>query len=186
YNPTGYWNGPVWVQWQYLIFRGLLRYGYISEARQLAERVFENVVHQLKVNHCFWELYSPDTNWGGWHKSYIWTGIVARMLIDLNDLSLEVKKSDKKLIPLQFELMQNYPNPFNPTTTISFQLSRASNVELIIYNLTGQLEEILVNEEKDAGYYSIRWDATHHSSGVYFYQIQANNFQQVKKCLLIK
>ncbi|MBU4446345.1 T9SS type A sorting domain-containing protein [bacterium] len=194
YNPTGYWNGPVWVQWQYLIFRGLLQYGYVSEARQLAEKVFKNVINQLKINHCFWELYSPDANFGGWHKSYIWTGIVARILIDLNDLSLEVKKSDKTAIPGQFELNQNHPNPFNPITTISFQLPRASNVELKIYNLTGQLEETLVNEKKDAGYYSIQWDATQYSSGVYIYRIQVEDparggtdgFSAVKKCILMK
>jgi hypothetical protein len=186
YNPTGYWNGPVWVQWQYLIFRGLLRYGYVNEAQQLAERVFENVIQQLKTNHYFWELYSPDDNWGGWHKNYIWTGIVARMLIDLHNLDLDVGKSDKKLIPLQFELNQNYPNPFNPTTTILFQLTKVSNVEFTIYNLTGQLEETLMNEKKDAGYYSIQWDASQYSSGVYIYRIQADGFSAVKKCILLK
>ena len=186
YNPTGYWNGPVWVQWQYLIFRGLLRYGYINEAQQLAEKVFENVIRQLKTDHCFWELYSPDANWGGWHKSYIWTGIVARMLIDLHNLDLDVEKSDKTLIPLQFELYQNHPNPFNSATTISFQLTKASNVEFTIYNLTGQLEETLMNQKKDAGYYSIQWDASQYSSGVYIYRIQADGFSAVKKCILLK
>ena len=86
YNPIGYWNGPVWIQWQYLVFRGLLDYGYVDEAVDLAERVMDNVVHQLKVDHNFWEFYSADDYQAGWHKTYIWTGIVARMLIDLDQI----------------------------------------------------------------------------------------------------
>ncbi len=96
YQPMGYWNGPVWVQWQYLIFRGLLRYGYEHEARQLTENVFSNVIHQLKTSHYFWELYSPDAYRAGFHKTYIWTGIVARMLLDTHKMSQDVKKKMKK------------------------------------------------------------------------------------------
>lgn len=84
YEPQGYWNGPVWVQWQYLIFRGLVDYGYQKEAQELAERVFAAVLAQLKANHSFWELYSPDTAWGGWYRPYIWAGLVARMMFDLS------------------------------------------------------------------------------------------------------
>ncbi len=86
YDPLGYWNGPIWVQWQYLLFRGLLDYGYADEARELARRVMDNVIHQLKTDHWFWEFYSADDHRAGWHKTYIWTGIVARMLIDLDTL----------------------------------------------------------------------------------------------------
>ncbi|MFB6097623.1 MAG: trehalase family glycosidase, partial [Salinibacter sp.] len=84
YDPKGYWNGPVWVQWQYLAMRGLLNYGYEAEARELTDRVLANVVHQLEATHTFWEFYSPETHWGGHHQTYIWTGIIARMLIDLH------------------------------------------------------------------------------------------------------
>ncbi len=83
YNPIGYWNGPVWVQWNYLVFRGLLNYGYKNEARELAERVMENMIHQLKTDHWFWEFYSPDDHQAGWNKTYIWAGIIARFIIDL-------------------------------------------------------------------------------------------------------
>ena len=86
YNPIGYWNGPIWIQWQYLVFRGLLDYGYVNEAVELAERVMDNIIHQLKVDHNFWEFYSADDYQAGYHKTYIWTGIVARMLIDLDQI----------------------------------------------------------------------------------------------------
>jgi glycogen debranching enzyme len=83
YDPTGYWNGPVWPQWQYLIVRGLLDYGYTEEAQMLADKLIANVTEQLRTTHTFWELYSPDHLWGGHHQAYIWTGLVARMLMDL-------------------------------------------------------------------------------------------------------
>jgi neutral trehalase len=86
YNPIGYWNGPIWVQWQYLIFRGLLDYGYKEIASEFAEKVIDNVINQLKVDHYFWEFYSADDHQAGWNKTYIWTGIVARFLLDLETL----------------------------------------------------------------------------------------------------
>ncbi len=86
YDPIGYWNGPVWVQWDYLIFRGLSNYGYKKEAKELAEKVMTNMIHQLKTDHWFWEFYSPDDYQAGWNKTYIWAGIIARFMIDLNNI----------------------------------------------------------------------------------------------------
>lgn len=83
YNPIGYWNGPIWVPWQYLIFRGLLDYGFKAEAKELSEKVANNIIHQLKTDHYFWEFYSADDNQVGWNKTYIWTGLIARFFIDL-------------------------------------------------------------------------------------------------------
>jgi hypothetical protein len=85
YNPIGYWNGPVWVQWNYLLFRGLLDHGYIAEAEELAKRVTDNMIYHLKNDHVFWEFYSADANQAGWNKTYIWAGIAARFFIDLQD-----------------------------------------------------------------------------------------------------
>ncbi|MEW6507746.1 MAG: trehalase family glycosidase [Bacteroidota bacterium] len=86
YNPIGYWNGPIWVPWQYLLFRGLIDYGYKNEAKQLADKVMLNIINQLKTDHYFWEFYSADDFQAGWNKTYIWTGIIARFLIDLDSL----------------------------------------------------------------------------------------------------
>ncbi|MFA8343026.1 MAG: amylo-alpha-1,6-glucosidase [Rhodothermaceae bacterium] len=82
YNPIGYWNGPIWVQWQYLLCEGLVKYGYKNVADELTDKVLDNVIHQLKTDHWFWEFYSADEYQAGWNKAYIWTGIVAKMLID--------------------------------------------------------------------------------------------------------
>ena len=77
------WNGAVWLLWDYMVFRGLLNYGYRKEAEELVRRVMEGVVFQLKANHRFWESYSPDYTQLNSPKNYIWDAILARMLIDL-------------------------------------------------------------------------------------------------------
>lgn len=83
YNPKGYWNGPVWVEWNFLIMRGLIDYGYHKEAKELVQKVVNGMLSQLKANHNLWEFYSPDHQWGGYHKTYIWAGIINRMMLDV-------------------------------------------------------------------------------------------------------
>ena len=87
YNDKGYWNGPVWVEWNYLIVEGLIKYGYHEQAKELVDRIAVNMMAQLKKDHNFWEFYSPDSQWAGYHKTYIWAGIINRMLIDIANLS---------------------------------------------------------------------------------------------------
>jgi len=89
-------------------------------------------------------------------------------------------------IPKQFSLHQNYPNPFNPLTAIGYQLSAFNNVELSIYNLLGQKVATLVNERQQAGYHQVEWDATGFASGVYYYRIEAGEFVDVRKMILIR
>lgn len=78
------WNGAVWLLWDYLVFRGLLDYGYRAEAEDVYRRVLEAVAWQLRANHRFWESYSPDYTKLESPMSYIWDGIIARFMIDLN------------------------------------------------------------------------------------------------------
>jgi hypothetical protein len=92
---------------------------------------------------------------------------------------------------LTFKLEQNYPNPFNPTTTIQFNLNKASNVKVDIFNVEGKLINQIVNNYKKAGTHKISWDGTNSkgekvSSGTYFYRITNNNNVQTKKMILIK
>jgi len=82
YCPIGYWNGPVWVQWEYLLFRGLKDYGYHQIAEELANRVMNNMIYHLKSDHQFWEFYSADDHQAGWNKTYFWAGIATRFMID--------------------------------------------------------------------------------------------------------
>lgn len=94
--------------------------------------------------------------------------------------------NDINQLPLKYVLSNNYPNPFNPTTTISYQLPKSSFVKLSIFDITGRLIETLVNENKNAGYYSVNWDAHNVVSGIYIYRIYAGEFSRVKKCLVVK
>jgi len=90
-------------------------------------------------------------------------------------------------IPTVYGLNQNYPNPFNPTTNISFSLPEQSNVRLTIIDLLGREVATLVNnEQRSAGNYTVTWNASSFASGVYFYRLQAGNFVQTKKLVLLK
>lgn len=93
--------------------------------------------------------------------------------------------------PNRFTLFQNYPNPFNPATQIQYELSKRSNVELIIYNQLGQEIKRLVDQSQPIGNYLIQWDGTDNnrkpvSSGIYFYQLKADGYSQTKKMLLLQ
>ena len=88
--------------------------------------------------------------------------------------------------PFAFALEQNYPNPFNPSTTISFSLAKASNVNLTIYNVLGQRVGTLVNNHLDAGSHTVNFNAAKFASGVYFYRLEAGSYVSLKKMMLLK
>lgn len=108
-------------------------------------------------------------------------------LIDLHEY-LPTNNQGKKKALTKYILSQNYPNPFNPTTTISYELPKSSFVKLSIYDISGRLVETLVNEQKNAGYYSVNWNVPQSgiSSGIYIYRIDAGEFSSMKKCLVVK
>ncbi len=89
-------------------------------------------------------------------------------------------------IPIEFALNQNYPNPFNPTTTISFTISKSSNVNLQIFDVLGNKINTIINEQLTPGYYKANFDASNLSSGIYFYKLETDYVTITKKCLLIK
>ncbi len=93
---------------------------------------------------------------------------------------------EENSVPKEFTLDQNYPNPFNPSTAISYQLSAQSKVELKIFDVLGREVQTLVKEIQSAGNYKVNFDATSLPSGIYIYQIKADNFIQSKKMILIK
>jgi hypothetical protein len=89
-------------------------------------------------------------------------------------------------IPQEFVLFQNHPNPFNPATAIRYGLPRRAHIALTVFNALGQQVSRLVQGEQDAGFHEIRFDGTDLPSGVYFYRMQAGNFIETKKLLLVK
>ena len=89
-------------------------------------------------------------------------------------------------IPDKFSLSQNYPNPFNPTTTINFSIPKSGFVTLKVYNVLGKEVASLVNEIKNAGSYAVDFSGSELTSGTYFYRIEAGDFTDVKKMILLK
>ena len=105
--------------------------------------------------------------------------------------SLQLMGVSSSNMPEQFILYPNYPNPFNPVTTIRYDLSKESFVELTIYDMLGNVVHNLVNANESPGYKSIQWNATNNqgepvSAGVYLYKIQAGDFVDTKKMILLK
>ncbi len=88
--------------------------------------------------------------------------------------------------PSAFRLEQNYPNPFNPATQIKFDVPRAGNVRIAIYDMLGREVELLVNGKMEAGKYNADWNASGFASGVYFYKLEAGDYSAVRKMILIK
>ena len=89
-------------------------------------------------------------------------------------------------IPAEYNLSQNYPNPFNPETIINYQLTMNNYVTIKVYDILGREVATLVNEEKPAGKYSLNFDASKLSSGIYFYRIKAGSFTQTRKMILLR
>lgn len=122
-------------------------------------------------------------------SAYSVTGLQAAALQALNlynNLLLSVERhGDGK--PNEFELAQNYPNPFNPTTTISYRLSTTSHVTLTVHDVLGREVATLVNERRNAGRYSARFDASGQASGVYFYRLKTSDgLSAVRKMMFIR
>ena len=106
----------------------------------------------------------------------------------LDTLLLSIKGN---FTPLNFNLFQNYPNPFNPITTLTYDLPEDTFVDITIYDMLGNVVSNLINKNQNSGFKSVQWDATNNqgelvSAGVYLYKIQAGDFSQTKKMILLK
>ena len=101
-------------------------------------------------------------------------------------LGLVAVSNNNNEIPAEFKLLQNYPNPFNPVTNISFSIPKAGYVELKVYDVLGREAATIVNEFKQAGNYTVDFNASALASGVYFYSIKSGDFTDSKKMVLIK
>ena len=133
-------------------------------------------------------IFTPFLNYNG-TEGFIFTAT------DLNGVSLNDTIMVTVLplieIPVKYAFHQNYPNPFNPVTTLRYDIPENSHVNITIYDMLGRQVKTLINQTQDAGYRSVIWDATNDygklvSAGIYLYQIQAGEYIQTKKMLLLK
>jgi hypothetical protein len=101
-------------------------------------------------------------------------------------LNAQATGNINKDIPVIYSLSQNYPNPFNPVTTIKYDIANIQDVKLTIYDILGREITTLVDKKQEPGSYQVNWDASNYTSGIYFYTLATNNFNQTKKLILLK
>ncbi len=120
--------------------------------------------------------------WAEWSQTYFMRAVI-------QSVTTSVEVSTK--IPVSFKLYQNYPNPFNPGTTIRYELPRAENVRIVIYDLNGEKVATLADSYQAAGEYNVTWNGKNDygrdaASGIYFYSVRAGNYTQVNKMIKLK
>jgi len=139
--------------------------------------------------------YTDNTFSSGWIGAYVWDFALAPIYLYIDDIyviSTSTGINDPQMQLLSgYELRQNFPNPFNPSTQIDFALANREFVQLDIFNNLGQKIKSLAHNEFSAGIHEVQWDGRDDSgketpAGVYYYSINAGQFQQTKKMLLIK
>ncbi len=114
------------------------------------------------------------------------------LIVNTNSISLQPLSQDSTEVGAENYnsnnniLKQNYPNPFNPSTTISFNLPERSYVELNVYNVLGVRLATLIQGVKDAGLYSVQFNASKYPSGLYIYELQTNKFKLTRKMIYMK
>ena len=105
---------------------------------------------------------------------------------EIKSFSSKIRNTEPPNVSKAYYLYQNYPNPFNPETTIMYALPERAWVKLTLYNLLGKKITTLVNKNQSAGYHECVWNAKDQPSGMYFYQLTAGNFTQIRKMLLLR
>jgi hypothetical protein len=126
-------------------------------------------------NYSYSCVYSPDEVQGDIMSNY-------KSMVHFQNQGIKNNSN----IPKTFSLSQNYPNPFNPATTIKYELPKDAFVTIKVYDIVGREIFTLVNENKQAGYYSVNFNGINFASGVYFYRIKAGDYNAVKRMVLIK
>ena len=108
------------------------------------------------------------------------------VLYNLGSGTVGIQDQEIEEIPTAFLLSQNYPNPFNPSTTIKYSIPNTGLVSLSVCNILGEQVKTLINQEMPAGNHTVQFNASNLASGIYLYKLQAGNFIETKKMILIK
>ena len=132
---------------------------------------------QLPDSSGIYEINFPDSTHG-------WAFGIFGTILKYNGVVSGVYSENNTVY--DFKLFQNYPNPFNPVTIIRFRIKDSRYVTLKVYDVLGKEIETLVNEKKSPGTYEVTFDGSTLASGIYFYRMDAGNFIETKKMLIIK
>ncbi|MBT5069171.1 MAG: T9SS type A sorting domain-containing protein, partial [Candidatus Marinimicrobia bacterium] len=156
-----------------------------SESEAQISWTFENVPDEYDIGYSINDgIYFDDMR----SVSTTTLSVSSEMIVRVGTQVLSI---DAEPIPEVYALRQNYPNPFNPVTTLRYDLPEEALVNITIYDMMGRVVKTMVNSQQNAGYKSIQWNATTDegkpvSAGLYLYTIQAGEFRQTKKMVLLK
>jgi hypothetical protein len=159
---------------------------------------FDRIVAQGGIYHLMWHAQTVDTDldlpYFKNHLSHI-SGRKDIWYVNLGHLYLyhllqvvpgSTESVSKDISPAGVQLLQNYPNPFNPSTDIKFQIPDSRMVNLAVFDILGREAAVLMNERKAPGVYDVRFDASGMASGIYLLRLQAGNFVQTRKMVVVK
>jgi hypothetical protein len=132
-----------------------------------------------------WEQHDDNSTGCSFSAGTNGTDLRPNICMTIN-LLVGTQTGGQTVIPQTFALAQNFPNPFNPTTSIKFSVPKQTLVKLVVYDLLGREVATLVNGMKQPGNYDVNFDASNLASGAYFYRIEAGDFTEVKKMVLLK
>lgn len=159
----GRWDMPENCKIQINVY-----HGYDNNTKDF---IYDFLVY-FKLNNGTLELYNPNRG-----------GLLVTKRPSENPTSVAENNDNK---PLELRLNQNYPNPFNSGTSIPYELKSSGNVELSIYDISGRKIETLVNENQQAGSYTVNWDASKYASGTYLYQLRTGDNLESKRMIHVK
>lgn len=126
--------------------------------------------------HLAWEFEGSSDNLTRWSIDDV----------HVREATVETSSETSWNMPERFELSQNYPNPFNPSTSIRYDLPQSAHVTVKVYDVSGRLMATIVDEQRQAGRHTARFDASDLASGLYLYRMRAGEFVQTRKLMLIK
>lgn len=182
-------SGIVYTEYEYNVISGESR---PVEPNELVQPEYDYVfdynaadIYEFSLNLIVSAYFGDDHDeYNDWDEGGILIKWNSSMIINTGEQQLKIESNLN--MPFEYSLSQNYPNPFNPVTNIKYAIPEQSHVTLKIINSAGQVVDVLVNKKQSPGYYTIQWDASGVSSGIYFYRIDIGEFCSVKKCLVVK
>jgi hypothetical protein len=118
-------------------------------------------------------------------NNYVFASVQAVMWRRPYSDAINVRKISEQ-VPVKYDLSQNFPNPFNPSTTVQYTVPTKGMVTLMVYDALGKVVATLVSEVHSPGTYAVEWNASGVPSGVYFYQIQTDQYTDTKRMVLVK
>jgi hypothetical protein len=182
-------QSSVLLEWSTL--SEINNYGFYVQRRTVTDRDFVELPNTFVPGHGTTnvpQLYSFTDN-----TVTLGTWLYCLRQVDLDGsahftepVQVSVLTRVKETAPNAFVLHQNYPNPFNPSTTIKYELPRASHVRLSVFSTLGREVATLVDEAQEPGYRSVQFDGSHLSSAVYLYRLEAGDFVATKRLLLLR